>query len=275
MSYKLVCIDMDGTLLNSKREISERTKAALKKADALGVHIVISTGRIYSNAAFYSDLLGVKSPVIASNGAFVREKDNDKVIYKCAIESNTGINIINLCEKLNIRANFFTPYGSYGNSKLFYFIMKRYIQNEAKEPISTKLMVSFGKLREYFANNEGNVIKFEVVHRDPEKIKLLREALTEIEDIEISWSSRRNIEITKKGVSKGHAVKQLAQYYNITREEIIAIGDSENDITMLEYAGLGVAMGNALDRVKQKADYVTDTNDYDGVAKVIEKYVVS
>lgn len=274
MSFKLVCIDMDGTLLNSHRKISERTKAALKNADALGVHIVISTGRIFSNAAFYSDMIGVKAPVIASNGSFVREKDCDKVIYKCAIESDTGIKIINLCEKLNIKANFYTPYGTYGNSKLFYFIMKRYIQNEAKEPISTKLIISYSKLREYLNDNEGNVIKFEVVHRDPDKIKLLREALSEINDIEISWSSRRNIEITKKGVSKGNAVKQLAQYYNISKEEIIAIGDSENDITMLEYAGLGVAMGNALDRVKQKADCVTDTNDCDGVAKIIEKYIV-
>lgn len=273
-NYKLVCIDMDGTLLNSHREVSERTKTALKKAHDLGVHIVISTGRIFSNAAFYSDLLGVKSPVIASNGSFVREKDSDNVIYKCEIDNEICMKIIDICEKKDIRVNFYTPYGTCGNSKLFYFITKRYIQKETKEPISVELAVRFSKVREYIVKNDRNIIKCEIVHRNIDKIKLLREALNEIEGIEISWSSRHNIEITKKSVSKGNAVKQLAKYYNIQKEEIIAIGDSENDISMIEYAGLGVAMDNALDRIKERADYVTAANDDDGVAKVIEKYIL-
>lgn len=274
MNYKLICIDMDGTLLSSNRKISERTKTALKKAEALGIHIVISTGRIFSNAAFYSDLIEVKSPVIASNGSFVREKDMDKVIYKCAIENEICMKIIDICKRHKIRVSFFTPYGMCGNSKLFCFIMKMYIQIETKEPISVNFTPGYKKVSEYVSKNKGNIVKCEIVHRDPDKIKSLREALAQIEGIEIVWSSSRNIEITEKGVSKGAAAKKLAEYYNIDREEVIAIGDSENDVSMIQFAGMGVAMGNAQKRVKEKADYVTDTNDADGVAKVIEKYVL-
>lgn len=274
MNYKLVCIDMDGTLLNSRKEISENTRLTLQRAHALGIKIVIATGRIFSNAAFYSNLVGVQSPVIASNGSFVREKDVDKVIYKCAIDSKKSIEIMNLCKKYKTKVNFYTPYGAFCSSKLFFFIMKNFIQKKVSEPIFVKYFNSERGLCKNILENEGNIIKCEIVHREANIINRLREALAEIEDIEIASSSSRNIEITKKGVSKGKAVEKLAEYYGIKREEIIAIGDSENDISMIEFAGLGVAMGNALDKIKAKADYVTDTNNNEGVAKVIEKYIL-
>jgi Cof subfamily protein (haloacid dehalogenase superfamily) len=108
-----------------------------------------------------------------------------------------------------------------------------------------------------------------------DKLKEIRDELKEIDDIELASSSRHNIEITRKGVSKGRAVEVLGSYYNIKREEIVAIGDSENDLTMIEYAGLGIAMGNAIDVVKVKADYITDTNNNDGVVKAINKFIVN
>lgn len=265
---------MDGTLLNSKRVISEETRLVLQKAHALGVQVVVSTGRIFSNAAFFSNSIGVKSPVIASNGSFVREKDKDEVIYKCTIDSKKCMEIMGICKKYKTKANFYTPYGTFCNSRLFFFIMKNFVQKQASEPIFVKYFNNERKLIENILKNEDNIIKCEIVHRDAKKIKQLREVLSEIYDIEIASSSSRNIEITKKGVSKGSAVKKLAEYYNIKREEIIAIGDSENDMSMIEFAGLGVAMGNALEKVKAKADYVTDTNDNNGVAKVIEKYIL-
>jgi Cof subfamily protein (haloacid dehalogenase superfamily) len=92
-------------------------------------------------------------------------------------------------------------------------------------------------------------------------------------EVSIVSSFSNNIEIMNHGISKGNAVKILAAYYGIKKEEIICFGDAENDISMLEYAGLGIAMGNAEAYVKEKADYVTDTNDNDGVAKAIEKYI--
>ena len=82
MAYKLVCIDVDGTLLNSKHKITPRTREVLIKAHKKGIQIVVCTGRMYTDAEYFSNLIGVKSPVIASNGAFIKEKDNDQVIFK-------------------------------------------------------------------------------------------------------------------------------------------------------------------------------------------------
>ena len=94
------------------------------------------------------------------------------------------------------------------------------------------------------------------------------------EDLEVVSSSPNNFEVMNKGTSKGRAVKVLADILNINREEIMCLGDSENDLSMIEFAGLGVAMGNAEEFLKEKADYITDTNENDGVAKAIEKFVL-
>lgn len=85
---------------------------------------------------------------------------------------------------------------------------------------------------------------------------------------------KHNIEITRKGTSKGKAVERLANHYNLTSKDVITIGDSENDLSMIEYAGLGIAMGNAIDSVKQKSKFITDSNDNDGVAKAISKFIL-
>jgi Cof subfamily protein (haloacid dehalogenase superfamily) len=105
------------------------------------------------------------------------------------------------------------------------------------------------------------------------ELKKLRNEIINMMDVEVVSSAENNIEIMSKGISKGNAVKILGDIYGISKDEIICIGDSENDISMIEYAGLGIAMANATDDLKAAADYVTDTNDNDGVAKAIEKIV--
>lgn len=96
----------------------------------------------------------------------------------------------------------------------------------------------------------------------------------EFSEFEVASSNSDNFEMTKKGTSKGKAVEVLADFYNIKRDEVICMGDGENDLSMIEYAGLGIAMGNASSIVKKRANYVTDTNCNDGVAKAIEKFVL-
>ena len=101
-----------------------------------------------------------------------------------------------------------------------------------------------------------------------------KEELKKYEDLEVVSSSPSNFEVMNKGTSKGRAVKVLADILNINREEVMCLGDSENDLSMIEFAGLGVAMGNAEEFLKEKADYITDTNENDGVAKAIEKFIL-
>ena len=276
MAYKLVCIDVDGTLLNTKHKITKRTKEILLEAHKLGIHIVISTGRMYTDAEYYSNLIGVKSPVIASNGAFIKEKDNDKVIFKDVLGENLSLELLEIFRKHQIKPYFCTPHKFYYGTimfKLFYLATK--IVGTRSNKLDIEYVFSWNQWQQVLHKEKDNIVKSEIIYRDPALIYELRSELNQLTQLEIVDSSKYNIEITRKGVSKGKAVERLASLYGLKREEVIAIGDSENDISMLEYAGLGIAMGNASDRVKEKADYITDSNDNEGVANAINKFVLA
>jgi Cof subfamily protein (haloacid dehalogenase superfamily) len=275
MAYKLVCIDVDGTLLNNKHRITKRTKEILLKAHEMGVHIVISTGRMYTDAEYYSNLIGVKSPVIASNGAFIKEKNTDKEIYKNVLGESLALELLDLFRKYHIQPYFCTPHKFYYGDimfKLFYLATK--IMGSRSNKLDMKYVHSWDRWQKILHQEKDNIVKSEIIYRDAALICELRDELKHLTQLEIVDSSRHNIEITRKGVSKGKAVEMLAEHYGLNREEIITIGDSENDLPMIEYAGLGIAMGNASARVKQKADYITDSNDEEGVANAINKFIL-
>ncbi len=275
MAYKLVCIDVDGTLLNSQHKVTNRTKEILLEAYKQGIHIVICTGRMYTDAEYYSNLIGVKSPVIASNGAFIKEKDNDKVIFKDVLGETLLLKLLELFRRHNIKPYFCTPDKFYyGNFlfKLFYVVTK--ILGRRSNKLDMEYVFSWQRWRKVLYKEKDNIVKCEIIYRDAALINELRNELKNIQELEIVDSSKFNVEITRKGVSKGKAVAMLASFYGVQREEIITIGDSANDISMIEYAGLGIAMGNALETVKQKADYVTSSNNDEGVANAINKFVL-
>jgi len=275
MAYKLICIDVDGTLLNSKHKITKRTKEVILQAHQLGVHIVICTGRMYTDAEYYSNLIGVKSPVIASNGAFIKEKDNEKVIFKDILGINLSLKLLEIFRKHHIKPYFCTPHKFYyGNImfKIFYLATK--ILGARSNKLDVEYVFSWDQWQKVLHKEKNDIVKGEIIYRDAALIYELRNELKQLAQLEIVDSSKYNIEITRKGVSKGKAVAILANFYNLKREEIITIGDSENDLSMIEYAGLGIAMGNATDIVKQKADYITDSNDNEGVASAINKFIL-
>lgn len=275
MAYKLICIDVDGTLLNSRHEISKRTKESLGKAHALGVHTVICTGRMYTDAQYYADLIGVKSPVIAANGAFIKEKDNNKVIYKDVLGESLCLELLEIFRKHRTKPYFCSPHKFYYGTimfKLYYIATK--LLGRRRNHLDMEYVFSWQQWQKVLNKEKDDIVKCEIIYRDARLINTLRQELMNIKHLEIVDSSKYNIEITRKGVSKGKAVAMLASLYNLKREEIIAIGDSANDLSMIEYAGLGIAMGNAVDIVKQRADYITDSNDEDGVANAINKFVL-
>jgi len=275
MSYKLVCIDVDGTLLNSKHNITPKTKEAILQAHKQGVHIVISTGRMYADAEYYSNLIGVKSPVIASNGAFIKEKEHDKVIYKDVLGESLSLELLELFRKHGIKPYFCTPHKFYyGNIMFKLFYLATTIMGTRSNKIDVEYVFSWKQWQKVLCTEKDNIVKGEIIYRDPALICELQKELKTLSQLEIVDSSKYNIEITRKGVSKGKAVEMLAGLYNLKREEIIAIGDSANDVSMIEYAGMGIAMGNASDMVKQKADYITDSNDNEGVAKAIQQFIL-
>ena len=266
---------MDGTLLSNEHEMPEENKEAIIKAHELGVKVAITTGRLFTSAKHYSDLIGIKAPIISSNGAYIKEKDREEVIYQSTLTKEQMKRITEVTKKYELLTYFNTcdtviseievP-GDYG-----------YKHSNKSLPEESRVKYIEGiKFTEIFEKYEGKILKaiaLENVHK--EKLEKAKADLRKYEDLEVVSSWDNNFEVMKAGTSKGNAAKHLAEMLGIKQEEVMCIGDSENDISMIEYAGLGVAMGNAMDIVKEAADYVTDTNVNAGVAKAINKFVLS
>ena len=271
LKYKMLVTDMDYTLLNKEKRVSDRNREALRRAMEKGVHMVVATGRIYTSARIYAKLLGLDTPIIASNGALI--KDASKTIFRGILSQDTVREMLRLCHKYGIYCHFFTENTIYSekliNVSLRYTEWNKYMGEEDQVKIR---IVDDGE--EIIEAAKTEVLKAVVFDEDDEKIQKLRDGIMETGIVSVSQSMKHNLEVMNKGVTKGNAVRILAQLYGINREEVIAIGDNENDISMIEYAGLGIAMGNAEELLKRAADHVTGDYQEDGEAEAIEKFIL-
>ena len=274
---KLICIDMDGTLLNSNHEITEENKLALQKAFAKGVKIAICTGRIFMSAKYYSDLIGItNTPVIASNGAYIKTGYTDEAIYENPMSKDLVLEIYSILKKYNLQVNF----NSWDTLIRIDAAPENHTYSMMNKIVSDDKKINFlinENLEEAIRNFDGDILKGIVIEK--ENTELLWKAKDELKELygdklHIVSSGNDNFEIMLGSSSKGNAVRFLADSYNIKPSEVMCIGDSENDLSMIKYAGIGVAMGNGLDIVKEAANYITDTNNNSGVAKAINKFVL-
>lgn len=269
MKYKLIAIDMDGTLLNSNNQVSERTRDAIEKAKNKGTHIVLSTGRVLKSALSYSQTLNLRNPIVACNGAIIVDEATN-IIYQRPMDNNLVKEIVNLARAKDIYYHFYDESKFYSHIRVEE-VVKFY--NEGSENTSIDIEV-FDDIEEIIQLKNPNVYKFLFIDDNKNKLQSLRAELNRFENIGTSSSWSNNIEAMDFNVSKGEALRELCTKLKIRPDEVIAIGDSENDLSMLHFAGLGVAMGNGGEAIKKQADYITDSNDKDGVAKVIEKFVL-
>lgn len=269
MNYKLIVTDMDGTLLGSDHEITEENKKALKEASNEGINVTVATGRMYSSAKSHISFLNSQVPIIACNGALIKNSATNEIIYSNHINKENSLKILEILERYNV-------YYQYYSEDL---LMCKKLDNDNKNLMKVNKLISNGvnlvllpDITEHIMNNE--ILKVVVI--EDENISILddiTEELNKIEGLEITKSWFNNIEIMAKGSNKGNAVRIIAEHLNIEKDDIIAFGDNYNDISMLEFAGTGVAMGNADEFVKSKADYVTSKNSEDGVAMALYKLI--
>lgn len=270
MKYKLIALDMDGTLLNSENEVSQRTRKAILGAGEKGVNVVLATGRILASAMKYSSKIDLRRPIISSNGAIIID-ENEEIIYKKHIDNSAIEEITRLADKNNMYYHFYTEDSFYSNQyvkDIVEFYNPSGIKDEEK--IAFNLYEDINEI----LDKKINIYKFIFIDNDTKKLYKLRGELNEIDNINISSSWSNNIEVMEKKVSKGNSLKYLCERLNIPRESVIAIGDNENDISMIDYAGLGVSMKNGDEKLKNISDIITSTNDNDGVAEIIEKYIL-
>ena len=290
--YKLVAIDLDGTLLNSYSQISTENKNAIKNSIEKGVEIVIASGRPISSAKSFANEIGANNYIICGNGALLYDIKNEKILYDKFIDKKKILEIIKFCDENSIFYSIYTGDFVIANS-LNYNVL--FYNNENKKVVDsqkTKIKV-IQNIYNYIEQNENvNVLKMTICDKSSiifeRSIKRLRQ-IKGIDVLDVEHMARKVIttgteentveyyytEITTTGVNKWSAIQELAKRLNIKEEEIIAIGDNRNDKEMIENAGLGIIMGNSAPYMKQIADEVVESNNNNGVAQALKKYILN
>lgn len=269
MAIKLVAIDMDGTLLNPQHEISAGVKSAIERARQQGVHIVLATGRPYIGIQRYLaelDLVQEGEYCISYNGALVQRTQDGECVAEVTLGFDDYLYAEQLARELGVHFHVF-------DKSFLYTPNKDISEYTIHEATTTGIPVRYRAVEEM--DRQMRFPKLMMIDR-PELLDAAIQRLPEHarQTYTIMKSAPFFLEILDKRVNKGQGVKMLAEKLGLTRDEVMAIGDQENDLAMLEYAGTGVAMGNAIDSVKAIAQFVTKTNREDGVAYAIEKLVL-
>ena len=264
--YKLAVFDMDGTLLNNNHEISKENLKALDYLKEKGIKTVIATGRPSELLKKYTNELKMDEYVITCNGSVIGRPFSNDIIHENVIDKENVISIIDMCEEYNYDYLVYTKEAviSKDNARLRLF---KKVGSNYKE--SDKANIIETEDSNYIKNNfKPN--KILILESNPIKYKELWGKMSEFKNIEYTQSWLGALDVSPMGDTKGKAVEKLCKHYNILKEEVIAFGDQLNDLSMIEYAGMGVAMGNAEEEVKQVADYVTLSNNENGVAEAIK-----
>lgn len=271
--YKLVAIDLDGTLLNAEKEVSERNKRAIALAIEKGVRIVICSGRVYTGARLYAKQVGSYDPVIACNGAVISENIHGKVLYSNILQTDDCLKVIDICNKNDIYFHVYA--GEVMMTEKLGFTSLKYFEKNKMLPPEDRVQIEIVKnMADAVKKMEGKVLKVVVVNDNIELLGKVRTEIEQLTNIDVMSSNYDNFEVMNKGVNKGAALEKLSDMLGIAASEMIAIGDNENDISMIKYAGLGIAMGNGEDITKEASQYITASNNHDGVADAIEKFVL-
>lgn len=271
--YKLVCIDLDGTLLNDNKEISLENINIIKEAINSGIIVCITTGRVLKFANRYNDILDIKIPTIASNGGVICY--NAKELELNTLNFEQILKIKEIASKHNVDVYLNTEDSIISEGK----IPNDYSYKVLNEKVCDKYKVniienySFEKL---FTKKKINVVKAICINKyDLEEVRKVYNELEKTSEFEISSAEYEYCEINAKGVSKGIAVEKLANKLKIDIDEVVCIGDGGNDIEMLKRSGLSIAMKNGMVNVKEIADYITDSNNDDGVGKALKKLILN
>lgn len=258
-STKIVFVDLDGNLKNNNQKISIRNKEIIEKLFDIGILVVFTTGRPLNYTISLSKQFSASNYVISSNGAEIYNYFNKKIIYNSIISNEVLIKLNELIKKYNL---FF----------IANCLLKSYTNKDFGDP-GKKIINS---LEDIFDEKISQLI---VESYDIESMKKFKKELINIPDIKISNKSRNPkdsnkilfYDITNKDVSKGNAIKILCDYLKIDINKTMAIGDSDNDIEMLQVSNVKIAMSNATDNLKKVANFVTLSNDQEGVAVVLEQ----
>lgn len=289
--YKLVAIDLDGTLLNSNGEVSKENRDAISLAIKNNVEIVACSGRITNSVKNIAIDIGANNYLISGNGAELYDIKNEKTLYENYINKNLVLKLIKFCETNSIYYSIFSE-NSIIVKSLNYNVLVYNSENLRKEPDKRTNINVTPNIYEYI--EKGSINRFSKITICDNNKMIFNGILNKLRKIkgidvlDVAHMSNKTVkleekeyniqyyytEITAQNVNKWNAILKLAKILNVKNEEIMCIGDNVNDKEMLENAGKGIAMGNSAPYIKNIADEVVKSNNESGVAEAITRYCI-
>ena len=285
--YKLVAIDLDGTMLNQYGIITEKTKEIIKKVQEKGVEVIIASGRAITSVKRFSKEINSNKYFISGNGAITYDIRNNKILYENILKKSKALKIIKICEENSIYYNVYTENGIIAKN-LSYNTLYYYKDNLSKPDENRTHINLVENVYNYIDEKDEKILKIMICDEHKSVfnsiVRKIKE-ISEIEILEVSHMSRKIIkqgteeialeyfytEVSAQNVDKWNALEELIKLMNISKEEVITMGDNANDLKMIKNAGLGIAMGESAPYVKQSADMITLTNEENGVAVALKK----
>lgn len=262
--YKMLAIDIDDTLINDDKEVTEGTKQALADAMANGVTVTLATGRMYASAKQLASQLQLNVPLITYNGSLVKNSEDGRVLYEKSVPDEAARLIFDYCEQHGLHLQLYIDDALY--------VKEENDKIQAYAELSKIPYTVYPNFAELADKPSAKMLIIDDPDKLDEVAKELRSLI--VGQVHITKSKPHFLEIIHHEGTKGDALRYLASAFGYDMSEVIAIGDGSNDREMLEAAGMGVAMGNASSALKAIANYVTLSNNEDGVKHVVDKFVL-
>ncbi|MBR2491244.1 MAG: HAD family phosphatase [Ruminiclostridium sp.] len=270
---KLIALDLDATLLDSRKKISPRNLAALERARQMGVLMVPVTGRPAQGLPqAVLDLPGLRYAV-TSNGATIRDWAEDRFLLEKHLTPETALAVLDTCRDFDMVREVFREGIGYLTQADYEILRDRYAGTPMWEYVMGTRQVLPGSLEDFLRADTRPVEELFFLTGSIQEKEALRERLSDLPEIGFADPFPNDLEVMAGGIDKGEAFLWLLDHLGIDPSDTLAMGDGGSDIPLLRAAGIGIAMGNALDYVKEAADDVTASCDEDGVALALEKYI--
>ncbi|SEN68131.1 hypothetical protein SAMN04488134_101625 [Amphibacillus marinus] len=279
---KLIATDLDGTLLSQVGEVSERNVQAIRQAQAAGIEVVVATGRSYKSAFEPINKAGLSCPIICLNGANIYNIAGEQLRH-ITMTKKIALEIFEVVNRENAYFELYTNKGVYSQDRENFLdviinimlsahpeITRAEIEKRAEQRFQEESFVFTNDFRAVINDPEIEVFKALAFSLEADGLVRIKQPFLNRQDLTVTSSGFDNVEFNHPEAQKGIALEQFASQYKISLQEIMAIGDNYNDVSMLDVVGRSVAMGNAEAGVKKRCKYVTASNIEDGVAQAIE-----
>ena len=264
--YKAIFLDLDGTLLDNEKNISEENINAIKMAKTRNIIVCICSGRSIDITRKYKEIANASNYMICSNGAFIYDDEKNEEIFSSSIDKKFCKDVFDYAERNCLTVRLDTTYGRFTNNKKYSAPTEKLIEEGINNFLEKNRVIQLSLSDESIAKIDKSIDELEI--KNNKNINLGNKYLEKFPVKHFCFNCVNN------SVSKGDAMLKLCKHLKIDLKDVIAIGDELNDLSMIEIAGLGVAMGNAFAEVKAIANEITKTNTENGVAYIINKYIV-